>query len=232
MGKRGMAPQQATGQARVQVLYQDATVIVINKPAGVAVSRGRAGGPCVEDWLEALRQGKRHLPQPVHRLDAETEGCLVLGRTRPAMAALGALFAARAVEKLYWAVVAGGPPEAEGVFEVPLLKVSSRTEGWRMVADPAGLPARTAYRALARAGGRTWLALRPETGRTHQLRVHCATAGCPMLGDPLYGTRDPAGLHLLARSIAFTLDGRRVLVEAPVPPRLRPALAGLGAATG
>lgn len=221
-----MAAEVAQG-AGARVLYQDAAVIVIDKPAGVAVSRGRAGLPSVEDWLEGLRQGKRHAPQPAHRLDAETAGCLALGRTKPAMAALGALFAGRAVEKIYWAVVVGGPGEEAGVIEAPLLKVSSRAAGWRMVVDAAGQAAVTRWRVLGRGQGLAWLELCPETGRTHQLRVHCASRGFPILGDAMYGTANPAGLHLLARRLAFTLE-TRVEAEAPVPAAMRPAMARCG----
>ncbi|MBR0654248.1 RluA family pseudouridine synthase [Plastoroseomonas arctica] len=210
-----------------QVLYQDDAVIVLDKPAGVAVSRGRAGLPSVEDWLEGLRQGKRHLPQPAHRLDAETAGCLALGRTRPAMAALGALFADRAVEKTYWAVVVGGPAEDAGVVEAPLLKVSSKAAGWRMVVDPKGQPALTRWRVLGRGDGLAWLELAPETGRTHQLRVHCAARGWPILGDAMYGAAAEGGLHLLARRLAFTL-GVRVAVEASVPVAMQAALRRCG----
>ena len=224
MAAQHLQHSQAAG---AQVLYQDAAVIVIDKPAGVAVSRGRAGLPSVEDWLEGLRQGKRHLPQPAHRLDAETAGCLALGRTKPAMAALGALFAGRAVEKTYWAVVVGGPGEDAGVIEAPLLKVSSRAAGWRMVVDAAGQPALTRWRVLGRGAGLAWLELRPETGRTHQLRVHCAAQGFPILGDAMYGTANPAGLHLLARRLAFTLE-TRVEAEAPVPVAMRPAIERCG----
>jgi len=209
------------------VLHQDGLVIVIDKPAGVAVSRGREGLPSVEDWLEELRQGRRHLPQPAHRLDAETAGCLALGRTKPAMAALGALFASRGVEKTYWAVVVGGPREDAGVVEAPLLKVSSRAAGWRMVVDAKGQAAVTRWRVLGRGEGLAWLELTPETGRTHQLRVHCASRGWPILGDGMYGRAAEGGLHLLARRLAFTLE-TRVEAEAPVPPAMRPALARCG----
>ena len=96
------------------MLHRDAAVLVLDKPAGLPVHPGPRGGPSVEDWLPALAFGKRRLPQPAHRLDADTAGCLVLGRTKPALAALGALFAAGRVDKFYWAVVRGEPPGREG----------------------------------------------------------------------------------------------------------------------
>jgi tRNA pseudouridine32 synthase/23S rRNA pseudouridine746 synthase len=205
------------------VLYRDEAVLVIDKPAGLPVHRGPRGGASVEDWLDSLRFGKRRLPQPAHRLDADTSGCLVLGRTKPALAALGRAFADGAVEKVYWAIVRGGPSAGEGEIALPLMKRSSRERGWRMVVDPAGQPALTLWRVL----GRDWIELRPRTGRTHQLRVHCAASGWPILGDPVYGGAEPGGLALLARSVSIPALG--VAAEAPVPPRLRSlGMGGLG----
>lgn len=201
------------------VLYRDEAVLVIDKPAGLPVHRGPRGGASVEDLLEALRFGKRRLPQPAHRLDADTAGCLVLGRTRPALAALGRAFAEGAVEKVYWAVVRGGPAADAGEIGLPVAKRSSRAAGWRMVVDPAGAPAVTLWRVLRRDTDRTWLELRPRTGRTHQLRVHCAAMGWPILGDPVYGAGEPGGLALLARRVAIPSLG--VTAEAPVPPAMR-----------
>lgn len=187
---------------------------------------GPRGGASLEDWLPALALGKRRLPQPAHRLDADTAGCLVLGRTKPALAELGALFAAGRVEKIYWAVVHGAPPAPEGVVEAPLLKRSTAREGWRMVVDPAGQPARTGWRLLGQAEGLAWLELRPRTGRTHQIRVHCAHLGCPILGDGRYGG-GTGPLHLLARAIALPLDPP-VAAIAPPPPHMHAALAACG----
>ncbi|WP_019015063.1 RluA family pseudouridine synthase [Elioraea tepidiphila] len=197
------------------VLYRDEAVLVIDKPAGLPVHRGPRGGASVEDLLESLRFGKRRLPQPAHRLDADTAGCLVLGRTKPALAALGRAFAEGAVEKVYWAVVRGGPTVEMGEIALPVAKRSTREAGWRMVVDPAGAPALTLWRVLGRGADRTWLELRPRTGRTHQLRVHCAAMGWPILGDAVYGAGEPGGLALLARSIAIPSLG--VAAEAPVP---------------
>ncbi|WP_369413636.1 RluA family pseudouridine synthase [Caldovatus aquaticus] len=215
------------------MLHRDAAILVLDKPAGLAVHRGPRGGPSLEDWLPALRFGGRRDPQPAHRLDADTAGCLVLGRTRPALARLGALFAAGRVEKIYWAVVRGAPPAAEGEIAAPLRKVSSAAAGWRMVVDPAGQEARTAWRVLGRNArdGLAWLELRPRTGRTHQLRAHCAHLGCPILGDARYGGgTHPGGLHLLARAVVLPRegDGPPLRVEAEPPPAMRPALAACG----
>jgi tRNA pseudouridine32 synthase/23S rRNA pseudouridine746 synthase len=201
-------------------------VLVLDKPAGLPVHPGPRGGPSVEDWLPALAFGKRRLPQAAHRLDMDTAGCLVLGRTKPALAALGALFAAGRAAKTYWAVVRGAPPADAGEIAAPLAKRSTARDGWRMVVDPAGQPALTAWRMLGAADGLSWLELRPRTGRTHQIRVHCAHLGCPVLGDPRYGGGDGAML-LLARAIALPLDPP-VAAAAPPPAHMRAALAACG----
>ncbi len=217
---------------RRRVLYRDDSILVLDKPAGLAVHRGPRGGASLEDWLPALRFGKRRDPQPAHRLDADTAGCLVLGRTRPALARLGALFAAGRVEKIYWAVVRGAPPAPRGEVAVGLRKVSSAAGGWRMVVDPVGgQPARTAWRLLGRADGLCWLELRPRTGRTHQLRVHCAHLGCPILGDARYGGGEhPGGLHLLARAVELPGDAALppLRAQAGPPVTMQPALAACG----
>lgn len=200
-------------------------MLILDKPAQLAVHAGPKGGPSLEDWLPLLRQGKRHLPQPAHRLDADTAGCLALGRTKPALAALGRLFAEGRAGKTYWAVVTGEPAE-DGVCEAPLLKRSSKAEGWRMVVDPKGDAARTAWRVLGRGAGLAWVELRPRTGRTHQLRVHMAHLGHPILGDARYGG-PPGALHLLARELVLPLDPE-VRATAPVPPHMREAMTRCG----
>ena len=210
------------------LLHRDGAVLVLNKPAGLPVHRGPRGGSSVEDWLPALAFGKRRLPQPAHRLDTDTAGCLVLGRTKPALATLGALFASGRVEKVYWAVVRGGPPESEGEVDAPLGKRSTAREGWRMVVDPAaGQPAWTSWRVLGRADGLSWLELRPRTGRTHQIRVHCAHLGCPILGDARYGGGEGVAMHLLARAVALPLEPT-VAAMAPPPEHMRAALSACG----
>lgn len=212
--------------ARILLLRDDA--LVLDKPAGLPVHRGPRGGASLEDWLEPLRMGKRHLPQPAHRLDTDTAGCLVLGRTKPALAALGRIFAQGLARKTYWAVVRGGPADAAGVIDAPLRKVSTRAAGWRMEPHPEGQAAVTRWRVLGRGGGTAWLELAPQTGRTHQLRIHCAAAGFPILGDPVYGSAEPGGLHLLARRIELPMEPP-IDATAPVPAHMAAAIAACGA---
>jgi RluA family pseudouridine synthase len=208
------------------LLHRDDRLLILDKPAGLPVHAGPRGGASLEDWLPALAFGKKRLPQPAHRLDTDTAGCLVLGRTKPALAELGGLFAGGQVTKTYWAVVRGGPAETAGTIDAPLQKRSTAKDGWRMVVDAAGLPARTGWRVLGRGDGFTWLELRPRTGRTHQLRVHCAHLGWPILGDARYGGGE-GRLQLLARAIALPLDPP-VAAEAPPPPHMLAALRRCG----
>ncbi len=212
--------------AAPRVLHEDAEVLILDKPAGLPVHRGPRGGPSLEDWLPALRGGKRHLPQPAHRLDADTAGCLALGRTRPALAALGRLFAEGRAEKTYWAVLRGELPGDQGELDAPLAKLSTREAGWRMVVRADGQPARTLWRVMGRAPGLTAVELSPRTGRTHQLRAHMAHLGAPILGDARYGGGEGA-LHLLARRLVLPLEPVR-RAEAPVPAHMQAALARCG----
>ncbi len=208
---------------RARILHEDSAVIILDKPAGLAVHRGPRGGASLEDWLPALQQGKRHLPQPAHRLDTDTAGCLALGRTKPSIAALNRLFAEGLARKTYWAVLIAPPPAETGFCEAPLLKISSKALGWRIVVDAAGQSARTEWRLLGQDGLLTAVELTPRTGRTHQLRAHMAHLGCPILGDARYGGGEGA-MHLLAR--ALLLPG--IAAEAPIPPHMRQALARCG----
>jgi len=214
---------------RARLLHVGAEVLVLDKPAGLPVS-ARSGDDLAR-FLPALRMGKRRDPQPAHRLDTDTAGCLVLGRTAPMLAALNAMFAERRVEKIYWAVLRGVLREDVGVIDARLRKVSSAAKGWRMEAHAAGDPARTHWRVLGRAQNLIWLELRPETGRTHQLRVHCTHLGAPILGDAMYGAPgkgiDAGGLHLLARALGLPLDPP-LHIEAPVPDHMHAAIAACG----
>jgi RluA family pseudouridine synthase len=212
-----------------RTLYRDGLMLIVDKPAGVAVHGGPSGGANLEQGFDALRFGLPKPPALAHRLDRDTSGCLVLGRHRKALAKLGRLFASGAVEKVYWAVVDGAPPAEQGRIELALRKLTSKT-GWRMTVDPAGLAAVTDYRVLGRAPGLTWLELRPRTGRTHQIRVHCAALGCPVRGDPSYGRAAGQPLHLHARAVTVPLYANRppITATAPVPAPMRAALEACG----
>ena len=222
-----------------RLLYRDGLMLVIDKPAGFAVHRGPKGGESLEDHFDALRFGLPRSPALAHRLDRDTSGCLVLGRHRKALAQLGRLFKSGAVEKTYWAVVEGAPPTDEGTIALPLGRLDE-SRGWWMKHDPKGQPAVTKWRVLDSfsrpppgEGKLCWLALEPVTGRTHQLRVHCAEMGWPIVGDAIYGNAPRSGgpvLHLQAREIVVPLYKNRppIRVVAPVPPHMRTALARCG----
>jgi tRNA pseudouridine32 synthase/23S rRNA pseudouridine746 synthase len=215
-----------------RLLYRDALMLVIDKPAGLPVHPGPKGGQTLFHHLDALRFGLPRRPEVAHRLDRETSGCLVLGRHGKALARLGELFARGAVDKVYWAAVEGGPAEDEGEIALPLAK-KSPDRGWWMKVDPTGQPSFTNWRVLGRTAGSTLLELRPITGRTHQLRVHCAASGWPILGDPIYGTgprHGGPGLHLHARSVTVPLYPKKpaITVEAPVPAHMRESIAKFG----
>jgi len=299
-----------------RLLYRDALMLVVDKPAGFAVHKGPKGGESLEDHFDALRFGLPRAPALAHRLDRDTSGCLVLGRHRKALAELGRLFKQGKVGKTYWAVVEGGPGEGEGRIDLALGRLDE-SRGWWMKPDPHGQPAVTTWKVLGRCntmpastgdhegeigvtasppplsgrvreGGSnehrtrndpppqpspsrgegadrasgegaapqgepslrlpprqfTWLALEPLTGRTHQLRVHCAAMGWPILGDTIYGTQaslrrlrnEPPprsggpGLHLHAREVAVPLYKNRapIVVSAPVPLHMHATLQACG----
>lgn len=230
-----MTPQQMVSR----LLYRDALMLVIDKPAGFAVHRGPKGGESLEDHFDALRFGLPRPPALAHRLDRDTSGCLVLGRHRKALAELGRLFKSGAVMKVYWAVVEGGPDATEGMIELPLGRLDA-ARGWWMKHDPSGQPAATKWKVMGRCspphkggGSVCWLALEPLTGRTHQLRVHCAAMGWPIIGDAIYGTAPRfggPGLHLHAREVAVPLYRNRapIRVTAPVPDHMHARLAACG----
>jgi tRNA pseudouridine32 synthase / 23S rRNA pseudouridine746 synthase len=224
-----------------RLLYRDGLMLVIDKPAGFAVHRGPKGGESLEDYFGALRFGLPRAPALAHRLDRDTSGCLVLGRHRKALAELGHLFKGGRIGKTYWAVVEGGPTEDQGRIDLPLGRKDA-TRGWWMKHDPQGQPAATTWKVMGRAhvpaglGSNstpsqqvTWLALEPLTGRTHQLRVHCAAMGWPIVGDAIYGNAPRSGgppLQLHSRAIIVPLYKNRapIAVTAPVPPHMQELL--------
>lgn len=206
------------------MLFQDHRFVVLDKPRGLPVHPGPRGGPSVEDCFPSLSR-RRDGPWLVHRLDADTSGCLVVALRRAALHAAQAEFAAGRAEKLYWAVVRGGPREGAGVVDAPLAKRTSKA-GWRMVVDADGQVARTEWTVAGRGEGMTWLALRPRTGRTHQIRVHCAAMGWPLLGDPVYGDGE-GPLQLLSRAIGLHVVPE-VAAVAEVPGHMAAALTACG----
>jgi tRNA pseudouridine32 synthase/23S rRNA pseudouridine746 synthase len=225
-------------ETRARLLYRDGLMLVIDKPAGVAVHKGPKGGASLEDDFDALRFGLPRNPALAHRLDRETAGCLVLGRHHKALELLGLLFKQGKIGKAYWAIVEGGPEAPQGLIDLPLGRLD-KNRGWWMKVDPLGSPAQTRWRVLGRGEieGRSvaWLELEPLTGRTHQLRVHCAAEGWPIAGDSVYGIA-PRGdgstvsLQLLARRVSVPLARNKpaVVVEAPAPAHMIEALAACG----
>lgn len=216
-----------------RVLHRDAMMLVVDKPAGLAVHAGGKKNEHLGLYLDHFRFGLPQSPELAHRLDRDTSGCLVLGRHRQALKRLGALFAHGRVEKTYWAVVVGAPPDEEGVIEKPLAKINA-TYGWHMKVDPQGQPSATAWRLLGRTERLSWLECQPLTGRTHQIRVHLASIGCPIVGDGVYGkgTADLLSprLHLHARIIRVPLYPKKppITVTAPIPPHLVDLLRSCG----
>jgi len=212
-----------------RLLYRDAHVIVIDKPAGLAVQGGTKTVMHLDGMLDVLSDGGER-PRLVHRLDKDTSGVLLLARTSRAAASLAGAFRAGTVRKLYWAAVVGLPAIAQGRIDQPLAKCFSPS-GERVGADDDGLPAVTDYRVVERAGrNAAWLALEPLTGRTHQIRAHCALLGTPILGDGKYGGAGAfleneglgARLHLHARILRFpNPGGGETTVSAPLPPHMR-----------
>jgi tRNA pseudouridine32 synthase/23S rRNA pseudouridine746 synthase len=211
-------------RAMLPILFQDDRFVVLNKPPGLPVHAGPAGGASVEDWFPTLSRRKAG-PWLAHRLDADTAGCLVVALRRAALLEAQAAFAEGRAKKTYWAIVQGGPACDAGTVDLAVSKRSTRA-GWRMVPDQAGQRAVTQWRVLARNSALTWLSLRPLTGRTHQIRVHCAALGCPIAGDPIYGSGSGSALQLLARSIRLPLDPP-LEAAAPPPAHMLPVLVGI-----
>lgn len=211
------------------VLFLDGEALVLDKPAGLPVDRPRDGSISLENHLAGLTFGFRRWPVPVHRLDRDTSGCLLLSRNPKAHARFQQAFEAGLVRKRYLAVLDGEVSGERGVIDLPLRKASTAAQGWRMVGDPAGKPSRTAWVLLAMRGGRSFVEFIPETGRTHQIRVHAAEAlGAPFAGDPVYGRGEGLTLLHAAELIVPRAGKDPITAKAPLPERFLAAGFGDG----
>ena len=211
------------------ILYQDDWIIAINKPPGLAVQGGSKTTRHLDGMLDALKFKAEQRPRLVHRLDKDTSGVLLLARTREAARVLTKAFASKSIQKIYWALVVGNPEHDEGEISSLMSKQGS-VKGERMESGEIGQKAITEYVRVDHAGTRAaWLALRPKTGRTHQLRVHCAEMETPILGDGKYGGADAyidglsKEMHLHARRLVLPHPkGRGELdITAPLPDHMR-----------
>jgi 23S rRNA pseudouridine955/2504/2580 synthase len=213
------------------ILHRDPAVIVLNKPAGLAVQGGTRAERHLDGLLDALRFGSDDRPRLVHRLDKDTSGVLAIARTAAAAAHLTRAFRDRTTRKLYWALVAGRPKPTQGRIDLALAKRAG-AGGERVRPDAEeGMRAVSHYHLVESAGERaSWLALLPVTGRTHQLRAHCAAIGTPIVGDFKYGgaLAQLAGLpatrqlHLHARALTLPHpSGGSLQIVAPLPPHMR-----------
>lgn len=201
-----------------RILYIDAEAIVIDKPAGLPVDEPRSGGDSVAARIDELKCGFQRPPAAMHRLDRDTSGCLLFARNPKARARFQTLFESGMVQKTYLAVVDGVPEGEEGLIDLPLAKVSTAAEGWRMVPDEGGKHAQTRWRRIGERDGQSLIEFKPLTGRTHQIRIHAARGlGAAVVGDPVYGAGEgPMLLHSL-RIVVPRADKPAIDVTAPVP---------------
>jgi 23S rRNA pseudouridine955/2504/2580 synthase len=211
------------------ILYMDKSVIVLNKPAGLATQGGSGLTRHIDGMLDQLAFEKNQRPRLVHRLDRDTSGVLVIARTVPAAAALARSLAQRDASKIYWALTRGVPQQKRGTIKAALAKEGARGAERMEIVERESDDAKhaiTDYAVVDRAGEEfAWVAAKPVTGRTHQIRVHLASLGTPIVGDFKYGAQDARGkggiadrLHLHARSIDIARpDGGRLHVTAPLP---------------
>lgn len=229
---------QETKELQATILYKDNEMIVINKPPGLAVQGGSKTHKHLDLMLDALKFDFPSRPKLVHRLDKQTSGVIILARSRSSADFITKAFQQRTVKKIYWALVNGTPPEEKGVVDLSIQKISSTSGFEKMQSTHSGSSAVTNYRVLNRIGRKiTWLALEPETGRTHQLRAHMEAIGNPIIGDTKYHKSKwpsigglPEGLYLHAREISILNinTGKLVSVVAPLPKHMRDAWERLG----
>jgi tRNA pseudouridine32 synthase / 23S rRNA pseudouridine746 synthase len=200
------------------VLFIDAEAMIVDKPAGLSVDAPRDGSLSVMNHLDSLRFGFERQPGIVHRLDRDTSGCLLLARNPRAQKKFSQGFEAGVVEKTYLAVLAGVPKSPGGVIDLPLNKVSTREAGWRMIVEKSGQRAVTHWDVVTFGDGKALVRFRPETGRTHQLRVHAATGiGIAIVGDPVYGVGG-ANMLLHAETLSVPREGKEpAMAIAPLP---------------
>jgi 23S rRNA pseudouridine955/2504/2580 synthase len=245
----GEAPEKPPGAVsdkdaallRGLILYEDEDLYVFNKPHGLAAQGGSGQKRHLDGMLKSLPNSKGEAPRLVHRLDRDTSGCLVVAKTRASAAHLGKIFGSRSARKIYWAVTAGVPHPRQGDISCFLAKHGTG-DGEQMVVVPNGTPgavhSQTYYSTTDVAGRRfAWVTLKPVTGRTHQLRVHMAELGTPIIGDPRYFNIENwqtaeglgQGLHLHARRISLSMrGGKRLDVSAPLPPHMLESFEALG----
>ncbi|MEO1473902.1 MAG: RluA family pseudouridine synthase [Pseudomonadota bacterium] len=219
---------------RSLVIHEDASVVAFNKPTGLPVQTRGNRGRCLDTllWAFARSNGKR--PKLVHRLDAGTSGVIVAAKTKPAAADLSACFSSRRAKKTYLALAEGDLPDTNaGDIDQPLLSCKGQRGSPPMIPSDAdgSVAARTHWRILSRAGRKALFELHPKTGRMHQLRAHLKHLGCPILGDPLYGTGKLSAPRLMlhAARLVLPLENREALcLEAPLPEDIASAILRLG----
>jgi tRNA pseudouridine32 synthase/23S rRNA pseudouridine746 synthase len=204
-----------------RIIFEDAEALLLDKPAGLPVDPPRDGGPSIAGLAGELRFGFQREPVPAHRIDRDTSGCLLLARNPKALKRFQASFADRTAEKTYLAIVAGVPQGEIGQINLSLVKSSTKAAGWRMIPARKGLEAVTDWALLATVGELSLLQLVPHSGRTHQLRVHCASGlGCPIVGDGVYGRAHSGGMMLHASLLTVPRGAKPpVIGHAPFPTR-------------